>query len=181
MINWRNDNRGRRSRCGCSSYRASECSSSEKEEQKKVDLANRIALGVTDAYLNLQTALQQVNVEEKEVESAKSAFTLAKERYPSWTGLHREYHDGHDRAVDGGNATLRGSLCGSSQQRCACVCHRQGNAGVLTKLPVLVLAFTIFLSRRSCGAVANILPRVRGTFVLDHWFDKPVRPLLGLM
>ena len=81
MINWRNDNRGRRSRCGCSSYRASECSSSEKEEQKKVNLANRIALEVTDAYLNLQTALQQIKVEEIEVESAKSAFTLAKERY----------------------------------------------------------------------------------------------------
>jgi outer membrane protein len=52
-----------------------------KVEQKKVDLLNRIALEVTDAYLMLQTARQQIIVEEKEVESARSALTLAKERY----------------------------------------------------------------------------------------------------
>jgi outer membrane protein len=38
-------------------------------------------LEVTDAYLTLQTARQQIIVEEKEVESARSALTLAKERY----------------------------------------------------------------------------------------------------
>ena len=52
-----------------------------KAEQRKVDLANRIALEVTDAYLSLQTARQQLIVEEKEVESARSALTLAKDRY----------------------------------------------------------------------------------------------------
>lgn len=52
-----------------------------KAEQKKIDLSNRIALEVTDAYVTLQTAMQQIKVEEKEVESARSALTLAKERY----------------------------------------------------------------------------------------------------
>jgi len=52
-----------------------------KVDQKKVDLSNRIALEVTDAYLTLQTARQQIIVEEKEVASARSALTLAKERY----------------------------------------------------------------------------------------------------
>lgn len=52
-----------------------------KEEQHKVDLANKVALEVTDAYLGLQTAQQQIKVEEKAVESARSALTLAKERY----------------------------------------------------------------------------------------------------
>lgn len=52
-----------------------------KEEQKQVDLSNRVALEVTDAYLTLQTAEQQVKVAEKEVEASKSALTLAKERY----------------------------------------------------------------------------------------------------
>lgn len=52
-----------------------------KAEQRKVELSNRIALEVTDAYLALQTARQQIVVEEKEVESARSALTLAKERY----------------------------------------------------------------------------------------------------
>jgi outer membrane protein len=52
-----------------------------KVEQKKIDLSNRIALEVTDAYVTLQTATQQIKVEEKEVESARSALTLAKERY----------------------------------------------------------------------------------------------------
>jgi outer membrane protein len=52
-----------------------------KAEQKKIDLSNRIALEVTDAYVTLQTAQQQIKVEEKEVESARSALTLAKERY----------------------------------------------------------------------------------------------------
>lgn len=52
-----------------------------KAEQRKVDLSNRIALEVMEAYLTLQTARQQITVEEKEVESARSALTLAKERY----------------------------------------------------------------------------------------------------
>lgn len=52
-----------------------------KAEQRKLDLTNRIAFEVTDAYLTLQTAIQQIPVEEKEVESARSALTLAKERY----------------------------------------------------------------------------------------------------
>jgi len=52
-----------------------------KTEQRQVDLSNRIALEVTEAYLTLQTARQQIPVEEKEVESAHSALTLAKERY----------------------------------------------------------------------------------------------------
>lgn len=52
-----------------------------KVEQKKVDLSNRIALEVTDAYLALQAGRQQIVVEEREVESARSALTLAKERY----------------------------------------------------------------------------------------------------
>ena len=52
-----------------------------KTEQRKVDLSNRIALEVTEAYLTLQTARQQITVEEMEVESARSALTLAKERY----------------------------------------------------------------------------------------------------
>jgi outer membrane protein len=52
-----------------------------KTEQKQVDLSNRIALEVTDAYLAWQTARQQVSVAEREVASARSALTLAKERY----------------------------------------------------------------------------------------------------
>lgn len=52
-----------------------------KVEQKKADLSNRVALEVTDAYLDLQTAQQQVKVEEREVDSARSALTLSKERY----------------------------------------------------------------------------------------------------
>ena len=52
-----------------------------KVEQKRIDLTNNIALEVTDAYLTLQAARQQIIVEEKEVESARSALTLAKERY----------------------------------------------------------------------------------------------------
>ncbi len=49
-------------------------------ELKKVDLSNRVALEVTDSYVMLQTAQQQIKVEEKEVESARSSLTLAKER-----------------------------------------------------------------------------------------------------
>lgn len=52
-----------------------------KAEQRKLDLSNRIAFEVTDAYLMLQTARQQITVEDKEVKSARSALTLAKERY----------------------------------------------------------------------------------------------------
>ncbi len=50
-------------------------------EKKKLDLSNSVALEVTDSYLNLRTAGQQIKVEEKEVEAARSALTLAKERY----------------------------------------------------------------------------------------------------
>lgn len=52
-----------------------------KTEQKQADLSNRIALEVADAYLTLQTARQQTAVAEQEVASARSALTLAKERY----------------------------------------------------------------------------------------------------
>jgi outer membrane protein len=52
-----------------------------KEEQRMVDLANKVALEITDSYLGLQTARQQIKVEEKAVESSRSALTLAKERY----------------------------------------------------------------------------------------------------
>jgi len=52
-----------------------------KIEQKKRDLSNRIALEVMDAYLALQAARQQILVEEKDVASARSALTLASERY----------------------------------------------------------------------------------------------------
>ena len=46
-----------------------------------VERSGRIALEVTDAYLALQTARQQIIVGKSEVESAGSALTLAKERY----------------------------------------------------------------------------------------------------
>jgi outer membrane protein len=36
---------------------------------------------MTDAYLSLQSARQQIRVAEQEVASARSALTLAKERY----------------------------------------------------------------------------------------------------
>lgn len=52
-----------------------------KTEQRKMNLANTVALEVTESYLAFQTAQQQIKVEEKEVESARSALTLAKERY----------------------------------------------------------------------------------------------------
>ncbi|HJU06718.1 MAG TPA: TolC family protein [Nitrospiraceae bacterium] len=52
-----------------------------KAEQKQADVANRVALEVTDAYVTMQSAEQQVKVEKQEVESARSALTLAKERY----------------------------------------------------------------------------------------------------
>lgn len=52
-----------------------------KVEQKKEELSNGVALEVTDAYLNLQTSQQQVKVVEREVDSARSALTLSKERY----------------------------------------------------------------------------------------------------
>lgn len=52
-----------------------------KEEQTRLDLSNKVALEVTDAYLGWQTAQQQIKVEEKEVDAARSALTLAKERY----------------------------------------------------------------------------------------------------
>jgi len=52
-----------------------------KTEQRKASIANTIALEVTEAYLTLQTAQQQIKVEEKEIESARSALTLAQERY----------------------------------------------------------------------------------------------------
>lgn len=52
-----------------------------KREHTKLDLTNKITLEVTDAYLSLQSARQQIRVEEQEVASARSALTLAKERY----------------------------------------------------------------------------------------------------
>lgn len=52
-----------------------------KREHLKLDLTNKITLEVTDAYLSLQTARQQVRVEEQEVASSRNALTLAKERY----------------------------------------------------------------------------------------------------
>lgn len=52
-----------------------------KEEQKKLDLTNKVSVEVTDSYLALQAAQQQVKVEEREVASATSALQLAKERY----------------------------------------------------------------------------------------------------
>jgi outer membrane protein TolC len=52
-----------------------------KAEQRKIDISNKVALEVTDAYLTLQAAEQQIRVEEKEVEAARSALLLAKERY----------------------------------------------------------------------------------------------------
>lgn len=50
-------------------------------EKQRLDLSNTVSLEVTDSYLAMRTAAQQVKVEEKEVESARSALTLAKERY----------------------------------------------------------------------------------------------------
>lgn len=52
-----------------------------KAEQQKLDLANQVALEVTDSYVTLQTAQQQIAVAQKEVEAARSALTLAKDRY----------------------------------------------------------------------------------------------------
>ncbi|MBI3603958.1 MAG: TolC family protein [Nitrospirae bacterium] len=52
-----------------------------KEELKKMDLANKVALEVTESYLTLQTAKQQTKVAEQEVAAAREALTLAKERY----------------------------------------------------------------------------------------------------
>jgi outer membrane protein len=52
-----------------------------KREQVKIELTNRISLEMTDAYLSLQSARQQIRVAEQEVASARSALTLAKERY----------------------------------------------------------------------------------------------------
>ena len=52
-----------------------------KEEHRKIDLANKVSLEITDAYFGLQTAQQHIKVAEKEVESAASALRLAKERY----------------------------------------------------------------------------------------------------
>ncbi|MBI3808158.1 MAG: TolC family protein [Nitrospirae bacterium] len=52
-----------------------------KEELKKMDLANKVALEVTESYLTLQTAKQQTKVAEQEVAAAREALTMAKERY----------------------------------------------------------------------------------------------------
>lgn len=52
-----------------------------KGEQVKLDLTNRIALEVTDAYLSLQSSRQQIRVARQEVNAARSGLTLAKERY----------------------------------------------------------------------------------------------------
>jgi outer membrane protein len=50
-------------------------------EKRQVDVSNNVILEVTDAYLSLRTAAQQIRVEEHEVESARSAMLLARERY----------------------------------------------------------------------------------------------------
>lgn len=52
-----------------------------KEEKKKMDAANRVVLEVTEAYLTLQTAKQQIRVAEQEAAAAKEALALANERY----------------------------------------------------------------------------------------------------
>jgi outer membrane protein len=52
-----------------------------KEELKKTDAANKVVLEVTEAYLTLQTAQQQVKVTEQEVAAAREALALANERY----------------------------------------------------------------------------------------------------
>jgi outer membrane protein len=52
-----------------------------KAEQRKEELSNRIALEVSESYFALQTAQQQIKVEEKEVEFSQSALRLAQERY----------------------------------------------------------------------------------------------------
>jgi len=53
----------------------------QKVEQKKRDLGNKVTLEVTDAYLTLQTAEQEIRVAIQEVAAAREALTLAKERY----------------------------------------------------------------------------------------------------
>jgi len=52
-----------------------------KVEQGKLDLTNRITVEVTDAYVTRVAAEEQVKVEEREVQAARNASTLAKERY----------------------------------------------------------------------------------------------------
>jgi len=52
-----------------------------KEEQKKTELANKVVLEVTDAYVTLQTAKQQTAVAEQEAAAARNALALAGERY----------------------------------------------------------------------------------------------------
>lgn len=52
-----------------------------KEERRKADLDNRVALEVTDAYFTLQTAKQQTKVAEQEAVAARNALALANERY----------------------------------------------------------------------------------------------------
>ncbi len=52
-----------------------------KEEQKRTDLANKVVLEVTEAYLTFQTAKQQTQVAEQEAAAARNALTLAGERY----------------------------------------------------------------------------------------------------
>ena len=52
-----------------------------KAEQRKRDLGNKITLEVTDAYLTLQTAEQEIRVAAQEVAAAREALSLAKERY----------------------------------------------------------------------------------------------------
>ena len=64
-----------------------------KTEQRKASIANTIALEVTEAYLTLQTAQQQIKVEEKEIESARSALRseerrVGKECRSRWSPYH---------------------------------------------------------------------------------------------
>ncbi len=51
------------------------------EEKKKVDVANKVLLEVTEAYFTRQTARQQIKVAEQEAAAAREALTLAQERY----------------------------------------------------------------------------------------------------
>jgi outer membrane protein len=52
-----------------------------KAEQTKRDLGNKVKLEVTDAYLTLQTAEQEIRVATQEVTAARESLDLAKERY----------------------------------------------------------------------------------------------------
>ncbi len=52
-----------------------------KVEQRQVALSNQITLEVSEAYLTLQTAIQQVKVAEQQAATARESLDLATERY----------------------------------------------------------------------------------------------------